>query len=630
MEFRTFAPIGLFVALSSTLALGQTGFGRLVQYFPQFAVGGTAQTLVTLNNTSDQAIQVDTELILSDGSNLEQRQVQLAPGESRTETFEKPELATTNGWIRLTSGGRFAASLFFRLPGVGNVGVLPANLARVFKVFNSQGSGTSTGFAAANPDPSKSSQLSYRIFNTAGQLQSEGTVEVGAQKHLAQFFSEAPFSAPGEGRVELSATEPLVATALRLDTEGQTLLSGVPVILPNLPIREELNDNSPNIIGGHEANGVGLGVVGTTIGGGGVAGGLIDRNGEPVSLCLDCPNRVTDVYGTVAGGVANEAAGMGATVSGGTGNTAGGSPGGFPIAGANPDGVILVETKDYATVGGGQDNLAQGDFATISGGEENLATGLRSTVGGGARNEAEESGATVSGGQSNTAKGDVSTVSGGVNNTAEGTGASVGGGAQNVATGLYATVPGGNGNLAAGLNSFAAGHIARAGDGSFAWADSSSQDSFGPLAGNTFGARASGGVSFFTSPDESSGATLAAGGSSWGVVSDRNSKENFDSVDGSEILERLSSVPITTWNYKTQDKTIRHMGPVSQDFYDAFGLGTDDRHIQTVDSDGVALAAIQGLYQLLKKKEAQIETLRTELADIRALLSAEEAPVTGR
>ncbi len=102
MKSRKILPIVIFATLSGTPVPGQTGFGSLAQYFPQFAVGGTAQTLLTLNNTSGQAIQVDAELILSDGSNLEQRQVQLDPGESRTETFEQPDLATTNGWMKLS------------------------------------------------------------------------------------------------------------------------------------------------------------------------------------------------------------------------------------------------------------------------------------------------------------------------------------------------------------------------------------------------------------------------------------------------------------------------------------------------------------------------------------------------
>ena len=50
-----------------------------------------------------------------------------------------------------------------------------------------------------------------------------------------------------------------------------------------------------------------------------------------------------------------------------------------------------------------------------------------------------------------------------------------------------------------------------------------------------------------------------------------------------------------TWNLKSQDPAIRHIGPMAQDFYAAFNVGEDDKHINSVDADGVALAAIQGL-----------------------------------
>ena len=54
-------------------------------------------------------------------------------------------------------------------------------------------------------------------------------------------------------------------------------------------------------------------------------------------------------------------------------------------------------------------------------------------------------------------------------------------------------------------------------------------------------------------------------------------------------------MPITTWNYRTQDPHIRHIGPMAQDFMAAFQVGEDDRHITTIDPDGVALAGIQAL-----------------------------------
>jgi hypothetical protein len=91
--------------------------------------------------------------------------------------------------------------------------------------------------------------------------------------------------------------------------------------------------------------------------------------------------------------------------------------------------------------------------------------------------------------------------------------------------------------------------------------------------------------------------------------SDRNQKENFAPVSPEEVLEKVAALPITRWNFKG-DASTPHVGPMAQDFYAAFGLGTDERHIATVDADGVALAAIQGLNQ---KVEAENKKLRAAL-----------------
>jgi hypothetical protein len=78
-------------------------------------------------------------------------------------------------------------------------------------------------------------------------------------------------------------------------------------------------------------------------------------------------------------------------------------------------------------------------------------------------------------------------------------------------------------------------------------------------------------------------------------------------------LASLAEIPIATWNYKAQDDSIRHMGPAAQDFSAAFGLGESDTGISTVDADGVALAAIQGLYQLSQGQVARIQALEARV-----------------
>ncbi|HIC92920.1 MAG TPA: hypothetical protein EYP09_01535, partial [Anaerolineae bacterium] len=282
---------------------------------------------------------------------------------------------------------------------------------------------------------------------------------------------------------------------------------------------------------------------------------------------------------------------------------------------------------DYGTVGGGSGNTASGDVATVSGGANNTASGDHTTVGGGWENTANGIDATVSGGSSNIAGGWAATVGGGHDNEASGGAATIGGGSSNIAGGWAATVSGGYYSTANGDFSFAAGRRAKANNaGCFVWGDSTDAD-VACDADNRWVARASGGVYFYTNSDLSSGVYVPAGGNAWSSVSDRNRKENFEPVDAQALLARLAEVPITTWNYKSQDPSVRHIGPMAQDFYAAFGLGEDELHISTVDADGVALAAIQGLYELSQEQAARIRELERENAALQQQLDDLEARV---
>ena len=90
--------------------------------------------------------------------------------------------------------------------------------------------------------------------------------------------------------------------------------------------------------------------------------------------------------------------------------------------------------------------------------------------------------------------------------------------------------------------------------------------------------------------------------------SDRNAKQDFVPVSSSQILDEVLQLPISKWSYK-DDPTTRHVGPVAQDFYGTFKIGTDDRHIAPIDEGGLAFAAIQGLNQKLEEKNSEIQNL---------------------
>ena len=287
----------------------------------------------------------------------------------------------------------------------------------------------------------------------------------------------------------------------------------------------------PNVILGSRMNSITAGVTSSVIGGGGIEVG---------------PNRVTDRFGTVAGGYRNRAG---------------------DDAGSTTD-------QEGGFVGGGTENVASGGMGTISGGTGNTASGFASLVAGGGGNDA---------------------------------------------TGLFATVAGGSANLAQGSHSFAAG--SRGGalhHGTFVWADSSDFD-FNSTVVNQFNVRAVGGSRFVSAIDvagvPTAGVELAAGGNAWAPLSDRAAKENFCDVDEETVLQRLAAVPIETWNLKSQSASIRHIGPMAQDFAAAFGVGEYENRITTSDADGVAFAAIQALYRQLKVQEQRIRELETRLAE---------------
>ncbi|MDJ0841188.1 MAG: tail fiber domain-containing protein [Acidobacteriota bacterium] len=109
--------------------------------------------------------------------------------------------------------------------------------------------------------------------------------------------------------------------------------------------------------------------------------------------------------------------------------------------------------------------------------------------------------------------------------------------------------------------------------------------------------------------------------------SDVNLKEEFEVVDTQSVLEKLVELPITTWTYKRDDDRTRHMGVMAQDFYAAFGLGRSDRLLTSIDPDGVAMAAIQGLNRKVETKSDEIAHLKQENRELKDRLAVLEEMV---
>jgi len=131
--------------------------------------------------------------------------------------------------------------------------------------------------------------------------------------------------------------------------------------------------------------------------------------------------------------------------------------------------------------------------------------------------------------------------------------------------------------------------------GSFVYGDASSTAPTLSSANYQFKVRASGGIIFYTDTALTMGMSLAPGSGAWASVSDVRKKENFSSVDLETTLSKIEHLKITSWNYKSEQRSIRHVGPMAQDFYKTFGYGEGKRTITGVDMDGVILAGIKAL-----------------------------------
>jgi uncharacterized coiled-coil protein SlyX len=132
----------------------------------------------------------------------------------------------------------------------------------------------------------------------------------------------------------------------------------------------------------------------------------------------------------------------------------------------------------------------------------------------------------------------------------------------------------------------------------------------------------------------STGAYLSTAGI-WTNNSDVDRKHLVAALSGEDVLARLRALPITSWTYRVEADSIRHIGPMAQDFHAAFGLGDDAKVIGTVDADGVALAAAQALEARTATQQQRIEALEAqnaaqarELAEMRARMERLEALMT--
>ena len=319
----------------------------------------------------------------------------------------------------------------------------------------------------------------------------------------------------------------------------------------------------------------------------------------------------------------------------------------------------IQDTAYSATIAGGYANIVGASFGTASGGRSNVVQSFADTVGGGEGNLASAAYASVGGGYHNQAVNIYSTVPGGANNFAGGMySLAAGQQAQALHPGSFVWADSQTTNFAStandqfliraasgvGINKNnpastldvngtsrvqgANGWDVNNGEGDFRVGTDTYRFKIGVAidgggagdvwmrahggTGRIF-LKTPGGTTIYSNEGQTTGVSLAAGSSAWSSGSDRNTKENFAPVEAEDVLERVATLPLSTWNYKTQDKSIRHLGPMAQDFAAAFQVGEDDKHITTIDSEGVALAAIQGLNNKVESENAALRSENIQL-----------------
>jgi len=432
---------------------------------------------------------------------------------------------------------------------------------------------------------------------------------------------------------------------------------------------------SASVALGSPSNSAVPGAEGSTIAGGSnntvnvahgvIGGGEFNRVGDDVS------NPSSSPWGAIGGGINNIVTGTGGFVGGGNSNQAAGALANVERGNQNR------ASGQVASIGGGSDNAASGNVSTLAGGGGNRAQGTHASIGGGNLNVASGLGSVVPGGTGNCAWADLSWAGGNRAKVRPGTSAG-----DTPCVAASATAAGDRGTFiwadSQSLDFVSSGEDqflvrARGGVGINAppiadavelsiiadTDDSDFANLFLRQRTNSAGLLMSVGGASSTNANDAgffidhfngaggqsrrlalngdgsvlirsnitaanTGVSMAAGSGAWSALSDRHVKTAIVAVDPAAVLDRLLAMPISEWSYIAQGEGIRHLGPMAQDFAAAFGLGENATTISSIDADGVALAAIQGLNGKLERENAalrdRLDALSEEVAALRAAI----------
>ncbi len=175
-------------------------------------------------------------------------------------------------------------------------------------------------------------------------------------------------------------------------------------------------------------------------------------------------------------------------------------------------------------------------------------------------------------------------------------------------------------------------------NGSMVFGDASTTVQAMPTVINQMVMRFNSGYRLYSNSGLTQGVYMLGNTSGWTNISDRNLKENFEEINDEELLSKIRNLSVTKWNYKGVDATIKYIGPMAQDFHNAFNLGgTDSLGINTISIDGVNMAAIKALVNrtdklnieaikwdktnaIVNEQQKQIDALKLEIEALKKLL----------
>ena len=102
--------------------------------------------------------------------------------------------------------------------------------------------------------------------------------------------------------------------------------------------------------------------------------------------------------------------------------------------------------------------------------------------------------------------------------------------------------------------------------------------------------------------------------------SSRANKKHIVGIDEKEILEKINKLELNYWTYNHDNDRVRHLGPMAEEFYQLFGLGSTAKGISSIDTAGVSLAAVKALSKKYK-------TTQDELVQAQSIIDSKDKKI---